>query len=61
VQHLLQSNITNPSSLIGGSKFWAGLACGASVGGLVFAAPTGVLLAATVVAVIGTCGVAFFG
>jgi hypothetical protein len=60
-QHLIHTSSNPAASLVGGSKFWVGLACGASVGGLVFAAPTGVLLAAGVVLAIGTCGDAFFG
>ncbi|WP_026443380.1 hypothetical protein [Pseudacidobacterium ailaaui] len=60
-QQVFQAAPHAASFLVGGSKFWAGLACGATVGGLVFAAPTGILLVAGVVAAVGTCGDAFFG
>jgi hypothetical protein len=59
--HSFHSGHELASALLGGSGFWAGLACGASIGALVFAAPTGVLLAAGIVVAVGTCGDAFFG
>jgi len=57
-QGMIQSTAANE---VGGSKFWAGLACGGAVGFAVFAAPTIVGTGAAVVIAIGTCGDAFFG